>query len=260
MNELLIDLLTEHHIEQGVFIMPRKPRLVIPGQPQHVIIRGVNREPVFYGEADYQYYLRRLNEALIKHDCALHAYVLMTKHVHLLLTPINKTSIAKTIQTLGRYYVQYFNFTYGRTGTLWEGRYKASLVDTEHYLLTCYRYIELNPVRAQMVEHPADYPWSSYRHYALGQTNPMITPHDQYQALGHNEEERQESYRALFKAHISERQLEAIREAANKEWVLGSDYFKEKISQKIQRRVTPLPRGGDRKSEKYKSRYEINRY
>ena len=240
--------------------MPRKPRIVIPGQPQHVIIRGVNREPVFYGEADYQYYLRRLNEALIKHDGVLHAYVLMTNHVHLLVTPINKTSIAKTIQTLGRYYVQYFNYTYGRTGTLWEGRYKASLVDTEHYLLTCYRYIELNPVRAQMVEHPVDYPWSSYRHNALGQTNLMITPHEKYQGLGRDSEQRQAAYRALFKAHISERQLEEIRDTANKEWVLGSEYFKEKISQKLRRRVTPLARGGDRKSEQYRSQYEINRH
>jgi putative transposase len=184
----------------------------------------------------------------------------MTNHVHLLLTPSSKQGIAKSIQTLGRYYVHYFNFTYGRTGTLWEGRYKASLVDTEQYLLTCYRYIELNPVRAQMVAHPVDYPWSSYRANALGQEDTLITHHYKYKALEHSHDARQAAYRSLFKVHISERQLDEIRAATNKEWVLGSEYFKEKIAKQLSRRVTPLSRGGDRKSFKYKSKYEINRH
>ena len=131
--------------------MPRKPRFVIPGEPQepqHVIIRGINREPIFYDDADYRYYISRLKEALIKHSCSLHAYVLMTNHVHLLLTPGTEQGISKAIQMLGRYYVQYFNYTYGRTGSLWEGRYKSTLIDSEQYLLSCHRYIELNPVRA----------------------------------------------------------------------------------------------------------------
>ena len=239
--------------------MARLPRFILPGQPQHVIVRGNNREPIFYAEGDYCYYLKRLGEALDKHHCALHAYVLMTNHVHLLLTPEGEHGISKVIQMLGRYYVQYFNFTYQRTGTLWEGRYKAGLVDSAHYLLTCYRYIELNPVRAEMVDHPSDYPWSSYRYNALGQPNAIIRPHELYTKLGKNDEERQGSYRALFKSHISEKQLEEIREATNKAWVLGSDYFKDKIKKQLERRATPLSKGGDRKSDVFKKQHKINR-
>ena len=148
--------------------MARLPRFVIPGQPQHVIVRGNNREPIFYADEDYRFYLEKLQEACQKHACDVHAYVLMTNHVHLLLTPQREDSLSKVIQMLGRYYVQYFNYTYKRTGTLWEGRYKATLIDSEVYALVCYRYIELNPVRAEMVGHPAAYPWSSYPYNALG--------------------------------------------------------------------------------------------
>ena len=180
--------------------MPRKPRFVLPSEPQHIIIRGINREPIFYDDADYRYYLNKLKEAVDKHDCELHAYVLMTNHVHLLLTPKTEHGISKTIQMLGRYYVQYFNYTYGRTGTLWEGRYKSTMIDTEHYLLTCYRYIELNPVRAQMVNHPSEYPWSSYRSNGVGQSNPLIKAHYKYEELGRTEDERQQSYRAFIQS------------------------------------------------------------
>ncbi|OGT33748.1 MAG: transposase, partial [Gammaproteobacteria bacterium RBG_16_51_14] len=221
--------------------MPRRPRIVLPGQPHHIIIRGINRGPVFYDEGDYRYYLSRLKEAIEKHGCDLHAYVVMTNHVHMLLTPKAEPGIGKAIQMLGRYYVQYFNYTYARTGTLWEGRYKSTLVDTEHYLLTCYRYIELNPVRARMVDHPSEYPWSSYRCNGVGQTNSLIRAHYKYEELGRTEEERQRGYRALFKAHISGKELAEIRVATNKEWVLGSAYFKTKIEQQLQRRTTPLP-------------------
>ena len=240
--------------------MPRKPRFILPGQPQHVIIRGVNREPIFYNDSDYRYYLTQLQAAIERHECTLHAYVLMTNHVHLLITPTAEHSIGKTIQMLGRYYVQYFNEKYGRTGTLWEGRYKSALIDTEQYLLICHRYIELNPVRASMVDHPARYPWSSYRCNAVGHANPIITFHDQYKALGKTGEERQRIYRALFKTHISEKQLDEIRQTANSEWVLGSDHFKRQIEYKLQRQVTPLPRGGDRKSKSFKNRNQINRH
>jgi len=136
--------------------MPRQPRFTIPGQPQHVIIRGNNRDPIFYADEDYGFYLEKLRKACEKHHCDVHAYVLMTNHVHLLITPHTENSLGKAIQMLGRYYVQYFNYSYKRTGTLWEGRYKATLIDSEAYLLTCYRYIELNPVRAEgMAEHPS---------------------------------------------------------------------------------------------------------
>lgn len=232
--------------------MPRLPRFVIPGQPQHVIQRGNNREDIFLAEADYQFYLEKLAEAADKHQCQLHAYVLMTNHVHLLVTPMEDNSIGKMMQSLGRYYVQYFNHCNQRTGTLWEGRYKATLIDTEQYFLTCMRYIELNPVRANdMVKHPSEYPWSSYGSNAIGQENDIITPHLEYKRLGKTPGERQSAYRQLFRAHISEMTLEEIREATNKAWVLGSDRFKARMQKRLDRPVESAGHGGDRKSKVY---------
>ena len=173
--------------------MARQPRFVLIGQPQHIIIRGNNRQSIFYAESDYELYLETLKKAAQKHDCEIHAYVLMTNHVHLLMTPHKPDGISKLIQMIGRYYVQYFNFTYERTGTLWEGRYKATLIDSEQYLLTCYRYIELNPVRAKMVGAPEEYPWSSYHANGLGKQNELISPHATYRALGENRAQQTES-------------------------------------------------------------------
>ena len=239
--------------------MARLPRFVLPSVPQHVIVRGNNSEPIFYDENDYRFYLEKLAAACEKHGCDLHAYVLMTNHVHLLLSPRQEDSLSKALQMLGRYYVQYFNYTYERTGTLWEGRYKATLIDSENYLLTCYRYIELNPVRADdMVDHPSEYAWSSYAYNALGQEDLLISPHEEYLALGKTPAKRQAAYRSLFKARISERTLEEIREATNKGWVLGNGYFKERIEKKLSRRTTPLPRGGDRKSVEFLKKNRIN--
>ena len=156
------------------------------------------------------------------------------------------------MQTLGRYYVQYFNHSYHRTGTLWEGRYKATLIDTERYLLTCMRYIELNPVRAKgMVDHPFEYPWSSYPYNALGDSDLLITPHEEYSKLGVMNEDRQLAYRKLFRAHIPDMTLEAIREATNKAWVLGDDRFKIRMESLLKRSVESDGHGGDRKSEEY---------
>ena len=239
--------------------MARLPRFVIPGHPQHVIVRGNNREPIFCADQDYHFYLDKLKQACNKHQCDVHAYVLMTNHVHLLITPYTEQSLSKTLQMVGRYYVQYFNHSYQRTGTLWEGRYKATLIDTERYLLTCYRYIELNPVRAAMVDHPVDYPWSSYRFNATGKSDDIVTPHSEYQRLGQSEDARQSAYRTLFKSHISERTLSDIRESTNKAWVLGSSHFKERIAQQLDRHVAPKARGGDRKSEAYREITNINR-
>ncbi len=183
----------------------------------------------------------------------------MTNHVHLLITPHKEDGISKAIQMLGRYYVQYFNYTYDRTGTLWEGRYKATLIDSEAYALTCYRYIELNPVRADMVGHPAEYPWSSYQHNALGQPDDLVVPHPLYQALGNTDVVRQKTYRALFRARIPNRTLDEIRAATNKAWVLGSNYFKDQIESKLNRPAIPRPRGGDRKSKEYRKQHDIVR-
>ncbi len=233
--------------------MARLPRFVLPGHPQHVIVRGNNREPIFVANEDYRFYLDKLQEACIKHLCDVHAYVLMTNHVHLLITPHNEDSISKVMQTLGRYYVQYFNYTYKRTGTLWEGRYKASLVDSEVFALTCYRYIELNPVRDNMVTHPAEYPWSSYRRNAFGMEDKLVTPHYLYCALGDSNEARQMHYRALFEAHIDNKTIDEIRRCANQSWTLGSDYFIAKIESQLNRRAKPNARGGDRRSNEFKN-------
>ncbi|MDP2758984.1 MAG: transposase [Sideroxyarcus sp.] len=232
--------------------MARLPRFVIPDQPQHVIVRGNNRSEIFCADADYQFYLEKLQLACDKHGCLVHAYALMTNHVHLLITPQEETSLSKTIQMLGRYYVQYYNYCYQRTGTLWEGRYKATLIDSEAYLLTCMRYIELNPVRAGMVSHPSEYPWSSYRFNALGRPNDLVTPYLEYLRLGKSAEARQAAYRQLFKHHIPESCVADIRDATNKAWVLGNDRFKQRIQKKIERRVEPNLKGGDRKSEQFK--------
>lgn len=233
--------------------MARLPRYVIPGQPQHVILRGNNRAPIFWVESDYSFYLEKLKQACDKHGCAVHAYVLMTNHVHLLITPQGEDSLSKTMQMVGRYYVHYFNYCFGRSGTLFEGRYKATLIDSESYLLTCMRYIELNPVRAGIVGDPADYPWSSYHCNALGQTNDLVEPHEEYRRLGRDEERRQATYRALFESHIPEQAITQIRDATNKAWVLGNDRFKQSIQEQLNRQVAPKARGGDRKSVQFKA-------
>lgn len=233
--------------------MARMPRYVIPGQPQHVIQRGNNRQPIFGAIADYRYYLEKLKDASEKHECDIHAYVLMTNHVHLLLSPQQENSISKMMQTVGRYYVQHFNHCYYRTGTLWEGRYKATLIDTEQYFLTCMRYIELNPVRATgMVDHPSEYPWSSYHYNALGDSNSLITQHEQYSRLAGSSEKRQSVYRELFRYHITDMTLEAIREATNKAWVLGDERFKKQMERLLKRSVESAGYGGDRRSEGYR--------
>ena len=227
--------------------MARLPRYFVPGVPQQVIQRGNNRSPLCVAEPDYQVFLDYLQAAARRQACAIHAYVLMTTHVHLLVTPQQPASLPKTMQSLGRRYVQYVNTTYRRTGTLWEGRYRATLVDSDRYLLACCRYLELNPVRAQMVAHPGAYPWSSYRSHAIGHRDPLLTPHELYGVLGRTDPERQASYRALFAEEVEESHLTAIREATNKGWALGDDRFREAIAAVVARRVRPLAKGRPRR-------------
>ena len=217
--------------------MPRKPRFTLPGIPQHVIQRGNNREPCFLAETDYRRYLDDLKTSADKFLCRIHAYVLMTNHVHLLVTPMREKGIGDMMQALGRRYVHYVNKTYRRTGTLWEGRYKASLVDSDAYLLTCMRYIELNPIRAEMVAHPGEYKWSSYGANAQGRPDPLLSPHPLYAALGVTATERHHAYRELFRHHIDNDLLHDIRAALNHELVLGRSYFKDKIEQMTQRKT-----------------------
>lgn len=189
---------------------------MLPGVPQHIIQRGNNRQAIFAADGDYLAYLEWLRLAAEHYGLLIHAYVLMTNHVHLLATPIAADSIGKTLQSLGRRYVQYFNFSYSRTGTLWEGRYCATAVDAESYLLVCSRYIELNPLRAAMVEVPGTYRWSSYRCNALGEENGLVTGHDLYQRLGRSAEQRQSAYRDLFRQTVADEFLGALRDATSK--------------------------------------------
>ncbi len=226
--------------------MARLPRYFVKNQPQHVIQRGNNRELIFAGNADYQFYLDCLQEAAERHRLAIHAYVLMTNHVHLLATPHASTSLPSTLQSVGRRYVQHFNYTYERTGTLWEGRYRATLIDSERYLLTCMRYIELNPVRAGMERHPRDCRWSSYHAHAYGEADPLVHDHELYERLGRSAKARQAAYRELFRTHIPQADVDALRAATNKAWVLGDDRFKSKVQRLAGRRAAPLPKGRPR--------------
>lgn len=229
--------------------MARLPRYFVKGQAQHLIQRGNNREPIFGVDEDYAFYLECLQDAAERFGCAIHAYVLMTNHVHLLATPETEQSLAKTLQSVGRRYVQYFNHTYDRTGTLWEGRYKATLIDSEQYLLTCMRYIELNPVRAGMVAHPRDYPWSSYHANAFGEDNRLIAKHLIYKRLDRNPDVCLSAYRKLFRGQLAKADIDAIREATNKAWVLGNDRFRVKVEALSGRRTSQKPRGRPRKDD-----------
>lgn len=221
--------------------MPRPPRLDMTGVPQHVTQRGHDRQPCFFSEADYRCYLAQLKEVSHHFECAIHAYVLMTNHVHLLVTPPRTGCLARMMQMLGRRYVSYINATYRRSGTLWEGRYKACLVDTEEYLLTCYRYIELNPVRAAMVNEPSHYPWSSYHANALGASSSLINAHPQFVALGVTPAERQSAYRALFDTAIGEDRLAEIRTYISQQKALGSPKFQAHIEAMLNRCTQARP-------------------
>ncbi|MEK6211351.1 MAG: transposase [Pseudomonadota bacterium] len=228
--------------------MPRRPRVHVDGVPLHIVQRGHNREPCFFGEEDYSSYLHWLGEALAEFDCALHAYVLMTNHVHLLLTPKKAPAVPKLIISLGRRYVQYVNRSYRRTGTLWDSRYKSSLVQAETYLLACQRYIELNPVRAAMVEDPAHYRWTSYRANALGQQDPRLTPHPLYLSLGRSNQDRQAAYRTLFRAQLDRAAIDDIRLALHQSQPLGNARFYARIEKMTGVRREARPRGRPRLS------------
>ncbi len=223
--------------------MPRKPRFIIPGVPVHIIQRGHSREPVFFEDDNFVAYLNWLQEGAERYDCAIHAYVLMTNHIHILATPAGKDSITRMMQYVGRRYVPYINDTYGSSGSIWEGRYKASLVQEEDYLLTCMRYIELNPVRANMVRSPAYYRWSSYRYNGQGRADMLVTPHEIYASLGATMDERQQYYKDLFRAHLDQGVLDEIRASCQTGTPLGNDYFREAVEKKLGKKVGQARRG-----------------
>ncbi|NQZ33813.1 MAG: transposase [Oceanospirillaceae bacterium] len=231
--------------------MARLPRLNLADIPQHVIQRGNNRQVCFIEEQDYKVYLVKLLEYSEKYKVAVHAFVLMTNHVHILATPSTASGISQVMQSLGRYYVRYINVKYKRSGTLWEGRFKSTLVQSDLYFLSVMRYIELNPVRAQMATLVAEYPWSSFQHNGLGKKIELITSHPIYIALASQKIERLQAYIQLFDQQLSKHTIQEIRDATNKSWVLGDAAFKRQIEEQIDRRCSPYQRGGDHKSEKY---------
>jgi putative transposase len=205
------------------------PRYFIEGQPHHVIQRGNNRTATFASEDDFRFFLVCLGEAVLEHGVAIHALVLMTNHIHLLATPQSPESLPKTMQSVGRRYVHYFNQAHRRTGTLWEGRYRSTIVDTLRYLFTCMCYIESNPVRAGVVTRPEEYQWSSYQANALGIPHRLVTPHPMYLALGRTASARELAYRSLFRRPLPPQDLAAVRQATNRAWLLGSDEFKARV-------------------------------
>lgn len=237
--------------------MARLPRIYMQGCAQHVVQRGNNRSVCFYTDADYAFYLQKLQEAARTHQVAIHAFVLMTNHVHLLVTPASESGISSMMQALGRSYVRYINIMYRRTGTLWEGRYKASLVSSDAYFLAVMRYIEMNPVRARLVTCPHAYPWSSYRHNGMGKTIRLITEHALYQRLGETRAARMRAYRLLFDNELPSPLVENIRQCINKERVVGNDDFNRQIEAACKRKINSRKWGGDRKSEGFRKNQVI---
>ena len=227
--------------------MPRRARVTLPGIPLHIIQRGNNRQPCFFADEDYRFYLDWLGEYAEKAGCRIHAYVLMTNHVHLLLSGDEAESTGRLMKALGQRYVQYVNRTYRRSGTLWEGRYRSCLTQQESYLLTCMRYIELNPVRAAMVAHPGEYRWSSYRANAQGEADTLISPHSAYESLGSDPNTRLTAYRELFRFELDPGLVDEIRKATNGNFALGDQRFAALIESALSKRVTPGQSGRPRK-------------
>lgn len=227
--------------------MPRKPRFYVPGAPVHAVQRGHNRSAVFFADLDYLEYLRCLKQAADSCGCAVHAYVLMTNHVHLLLSPERSESVGRLFQSLGRHYVRYVNETYRRHGGLWEGRYRGNVIDSQAYLLSCMRYIERNPVRAGMVDHPASYRWSSYTANALGVSNAILTAHAEYVALGRLPDDRQSAYRGLFEVDTASDEQAQFRCALQTGTPLGNAQFKGQIEAALRVKVGFAQRGRPRK-------------
>jgi putative transposase len=241
--------------------MARLPRLYVAGQTQHIIQRGHNGQVIFTDDDDYQLFTELLRNAVREYELAVHAYVLMPNHLHLLATPTHEQAAGLVMQSVGRRYVIHFNRKSKRKGSLWEGRYRSTLIESERYLFFCSRYVELNPVRAGLVSDPGDYRWSSYAHHvgirpesrlslpppSLTQPelrpNPLVTDHPLYWALGNTPFERQGRYRALFDQALTEDEINALRSATNKGWAFGSPAFLSQVQPMSNRRASPMPKG-----------------
>lgn len=229
--------------------MPRPLRLDVPGVAQHVVQRGNDRQPCFFAEGDYLRYRTDLRELVLREGCTVHAYVFMTNHVHLLMTPTRSGAVGRIMQSLGRRYVRHVNDRYHRTGTLWEGRFKACLVDGGDHLLRCYRYIELNPVRAAMVAQARDYPWSSHHANAFGDHDGLVSPHPTYLALSSDPQQRQQAYRDLVAEAMKPEQVDGIRAHLQRQHAYGTDRFRAAIEAQLGRTAGPQKIGRPRKPQ-----------
>lgn len=223
--------------------MARLPRLTLPGFPHHVIQRGNNRQAIFSSAADYQMLLGLLEENAHKFGVALHAYVLMGNHFHLLATPTSDGGLPQMMQAVGRRYVRHFNDSQGRSGTLWEGRYRSTVLEADRYLLACMAYIDLNPVRAGLVKEARDYPWSSHGHYVGLRTDKLVTPHPLFWALGNTPFAREAAYAELVRAGITLAQQQALTRSSLSGWALGSDDFVAELQKRTERRVSKAQPG-----------------
>ena len=233
--------------------MPRRSRIIVPGIPLHLIQRGNNRQACFFADEDYLFYLDWLEDYAKKADCLIHAFVLMTNPVHLLLTPEKLDSAGNLMKRLGQRYVQYINRSYKRSGTLWEGRFRSCIIQQQEYLFSCQRYIEMNPVRAGIVQYPGEYRWSSYQANGQGKGYGFIRRHSLYQDLGRTDAERQMAYRELFRYELEPGQIDTIRKATNGNFALGGNRFQQEISEMLGRRVTPGKAGRPGKKQRTKA-------
>ncbi len=220
--------------------MARQPRLSIAGYPHHIIQRGNNRQIIFHTDEDRKAYLAWLAEYAEKFNVAIHAFVLMDNHTHLLLTPSSEQALSSLMQALAQRYTQSYNYFHKHTGTVWEGRYKSTVVQSDRYLLACMAYIDLNPVRAGMVSDPANYEWSTHRHYIGQQIQPLVTPHELMWTLGNTPFSREKTYRELVSAGISKDQQKQLTDSAFKGWALGDETFMGSVQAETKRRVTKL--------------------
>ena len=223
--------------------MARLPRLSRPGYPHHIIQRGNNRQAIFSSAADYRHLLELLRTHARECQVAVHAYVLMSNHFHLLLTPQEADGLPRMMQAVGRSYVQYFNRKQQRTGTLWEGRYRSTVLQTERYLLQCMAYIDLNPVRAAMVAGPQDYPWSSYAHYTGQRADPLVSPHPLYWEMGNTPFAREAAYQTWVQAGVDGSAQQALTDATLRGWALGEADFVAALQKRTERRISKSKAG-----------------
>ena len=223
--------------------MARLPRLAVTGVPHHVILRGNNRQPVFVDREDREFFLAQLAELAQRERVQVHAYVLMDNHLHLLATPETAEGLPSLMQAVGRRYVRHFNDRHGRTGTLWEGRYRSTVIETERYLLACMVYIDLNPVRAGLVGQARDYPWSSHGHYIGQRSDRRITPHPLWWTLGNTPFAREAAYAEMVHAGVGAAQQAALTDATLRGWALGGPDFVADLQKLTARRTAPMRPG-----------------